>query len=285
MDLILEFIIAGIFLGAIYALIAVPMSVVWLTTDVIDVSTGAYAVTAGMVAAALGLPLGAAVGVMTAAALGLITGTLFVGFHALRPQKDAILIVLATFGFLIVIESAILTAAGTDSRFLPRIDGHWKLGTGVVPYQGAFNLAVSLVMMGGLAVVLKYTPVGLRMRACAISDRASELVGIAVRRTQLLTFVLGATSAGVAGVLAVMTVGLAYSSTFTFTTLAFSAAVVLGRKGPAAAFAGSLLLGVVEAMSQAYLPGGWAAAMPSALIVVVLASGRMPTAAFTGLRP
>ncbi|MDO8479680.1 MAG: branched-chain amino acid ABC transporter permease [Candidatus Rokubacteria bacterium] len=285
MDLILEFIIAGVFLGGIYALMAVPMSVVWLTTDVIDVSTGAYAVTAGMIAAMLGLPLGAVVGILAAAGLGLIVGTTFVGFHALRPQKDAILIVLATFGFLIVIESALLTVAGSDSRFLPRIEGSWKLGSGVIPYQGAFNLAVSLILMASLAVLLKYTPLGLQMRACAISDRAAGLVGIAVRRTQLFTFVVGATTAGVAGVLAVMTVGLAYFSTFAFTTIAFSAAVVLGRKGPAAAFAGSMLLGVVEAISQAYLPSGWAAAVPSALIVIVLASGRMPSAAFTGLRP
>lgn len=285
MDLILEFVINGLFLGGIFALLAVPMSVVWVTTDVIDVSTGAYAMTAGMVAAAIGLPLGAIAGVAVALGLGAITGAIFVSFHALRPMKDAMLIVLATFGLLIVIETTVLWLAGTDSRFIPRIEGNWFYGDAVLPYQGAFNLSVAALVMAILAAVLRWSPLGLRMRACAISGKASQLVGIAVRRTQFMTFVLSAGIAGIAGVLAVMTVGVTYFSTFPFTLVAFSGAVILGRKGPSAAFAGGLLLGVVESMSHAYLPSGWASAVPSLLIILVLASGRLPATAFSGARP
>ena len=123
------------------------------------------------------------------------------------------------------------------------------------------------------------------MRASAISDRAAMLVGVAVRRTQFLTFVFCAGIAGIAGVLAVLAIGMTYASTFIFTTVAFSGTVLLGRAGPLPAFWGAMLLGIVTAVGDAYLPNGWAAGVPSLLIILVLASGRMPATAFTGARP
>lgn len=282
---LLEFLANGIALGAIYALLAVPMSVVWVTTDVIDVSTGGYAVVAGMVAAVLGMPLGPIVGVLAALALGALAGSVFLGFHRIRKQRDAMLIVLATFALMLAIESGVLSTLGTDNRFLNPLPGSITLSGAVVTYQSLFNLGVSVVVMIGLAALLKLSPLGLQMRASAISDRAAMLVGVAVRRTQFLTFVFCAGIAGIAGVLAVLAIGMTYASTFIFTTVAFSGTVLLGRAGPLPAFWGAMLLGIVTAVSDAYLPNGWAAGVPSLLIILVLATGRMPATAFTGARP
>ena len=96
-----EFAANGLFLGAIYALLAVPMSVVWVTTDVIDVSTGGYAVVAGVIAVAIGFPAGPIVGVAAAILLGMVAGGIFVGAHALRVRMDPILVVLATFALML----------------------------------------------------------------------------------------------------------------------------------------------------------------------------------------
>jgi len=283
--MILEILANGLFLGAIYALFAVPMSVIWVTTDVIDISIGAYAVVAGAAAAAFGLPYGAFVGIGLALLLGLITGSIFLGFHALRALKDAIPIVLATFAFMLAVSAAILVVVGTDNQFIDRIPGDFKMGQAVFGFQGIFNLLISIVLMLGLTAVLKWSPIGLRMRACAISPRAASLVGIPVRRTQFATFALCAVMAGVGGILAAMSIGMTYASPFTFTILAFSSTVVLGRKGPVVAFFGGLLVGLVEAVSQAWLPSGWAAGVPALLIVLILASGRLPAASFSGVRP
>ena len=275
----------GIFLGAIYALFAVPMSVIWITTDVIDVSIGAYAVLAGVTVAAIGLPYGPLVGLAAAMLLGAVTGGVFLGFHALRTMKDAMPIVLATFAFLLVVESAILVVVGTDNQFVDRIGGSLPVGEALLSVQGMFNFAVSVVVMLALSAVLKWSPAGLRMRACAISSKGASLVGIPVKRTQFLTFVLCAGVAGVGGILASMSIGMTYATAFTFTTIAFSGAVVLGRRGPLPAFFGGLLIGVAESVSHAYLPTGWAHAVPAALIIIILATGRLPSAAFSGARP
>jgi branched-chain amino acid transport system permease protein len=282
---LLEFLANGLFLGAIYALLAVPMSVVWVTTDVIDVATGGYAVVAGMVAVAVGMPFGPLAGIAAALALGMIAGLVFLGFHALRAGRDAMLIVLATFALMMAIESLVLTVVGTDNRFLDPLPGSIHLGAAFLPYQGIFDLAAGVVIMIALTALLKWTPLGLRMRASAISHRAATLSGVAVRRTQLLTFMFCAGIAGVAGVLAAMAIGMTYASTFVFTTVAFSGAVLLGKSGPLSAFLGGLILGLATSMSDAYLPNGWAAAVPALLIILTLASGRMPATAFTGARP
>jgi branched-subunit amino acid ABC-type transport system permease component len=252
---------------------------------VIDVSTGGYAVVAGMIAAVVGMPFGPVLGVTAALALGALAGGIFLGFHKLRKQRDAMLIVLATFALMLAIESGVLSTLGTDNRFLEPLPGAITLSGAVVTYQSLFNLGVSIVVMAVLATLLKFSPLGLQMRASAISDRAAMLVGVAVRRTQFLTFVFCAGIAGIAGVLAVLAIGMTYASTFIFTTVAFSGTVLLGRAGPLPAFWGAMLLGLVTAISDAYLPNGWAAGVPSLLIILVLASGRMPAAAFTGARP
>lgn len=285
MDTLLETLIAGLFLGGIYALLAVPLSVVWITTDVVDVSTGAYAVVAGYIAFGLGMPWGGVVGVAAAAGLGLVMGTTFRAFHAIREVHDGILIVLASLALLLMIQSAVLTTAGTDSRFLPRIPGSWRFGDSVVAYQGLFNLVVSVVITVSLALLIKRTSLGLSMRASAISAAAAALAGIRVRSVQMLTFVMCAAIAGVGGVLAVMTVGLTYTSPLVLSVSAFSAAIVFGKRSPQAAFAGALAIGVVTALSETYLSTGWAPAVPSVLILILLGSGRMPVADLVGGRP
>lgn len=280
-----EFAANGLFLGAIYALLAVPMSIVWVTTDVIDIATGGYAVAAGVIAVMLGVPYGPVAGIGAALLLGAVSGGIFLGFHALRVMSDAMLIVLATFALMLAIESAVLTSVGTTTVYLDPIPGNVEIGSILLPYQGLFNFAVATVLMAGLALVLKFTPIGLRMRACAVSDRSARLAGIPVRRTQFWTFVVAAGLAGTAGVLAALSIGMAYSSTFTFTTAAFSGVVLLGRAGPLPAFCGALMLGVVQSIGEAYLPNGWAAGLPSLLIILVLASGIIPMSVFKGVRP
>ena len=280
-----QFLLNGVFLGAIYGLLAMPMSLVWTTTDVVDVATGGYAVAAGLVAAAVGFPLGVPAGILTATALGVLGGGIFLLFQAVKGGRDSILMVLGTFGFLLVIEAALLVSIGTAGQYLPQLGGVVRLGGVGVAVQNLINLAITVVVLAGLVLLLTRTTTGLSMRASAISVAASKLSGIAVRSHQFFTMVLGATIAGVAGVLAVMTIGLSYSSGFPLTVAAFSGAVVFGLKGPATAFAGGVCIGVAEAVSQGYLPSGWAAAVPSLIIVLVLAGGRLPQTAFAGSRP
>src|SRR4030095_12751017 len=127
-----------------------------------------------------------------------------------------------------------------------------------------------------------WAPGGLLRRATAFSANVASLTGIPVRRVQFVVFLLGGAIAGVAGVLASMSIGVSYSSGFALSIIAFSGAVVLGRWPVPLAFAGGLLIGLAIALGQAYLPQGWDAATAPILIVAVLCSGLVSRDIFHG---
>lgn len=282
---LLELVVSGLALGAIYALLSLAMTVIWATTDVIDVSIGAQAALAGVIAASLAVPYGFAAGLLAGLATGALVGGTFAAFHARGQLKDPMPVVLATFGALIIAESAILTGVGTQGLHLANVPGIVMLGDAVMTVQSLINIAISVVLYLTLATLLKWTPMGLTMRACAVSDRAARLVGIPVRQTQFLTFVLGGLVAAAAGMLAGMTAGLNYSSPFGFTVAGLSGALLFGRKTSTAAFGGGLVIGVAETLGAGYLPSGWASGTSSLVILLVLATSRLPASAFSGGRP
>ncbi|MFT3820985.1 MAG: branched-chain amino acid ABC transporter permease [Rubrivivax sp.] len=282
---LLELLVSGLALGAIYALLALAMTVIWATTDVIDISIGAQATLAGMIAAALAVPFGYAAGLAAGLATGALIGLTFAAFHARGLLKDPMPVVLATFGALIIAESAILTAAGTQGLHLQAVPGVLMLGDAVFTRQSLVNVAVALCAYGALAALLRFSPLGLTMRACAVSDKAARLAGIPVRRTQFLTFVLGGLVAGLGGLMAGMTAGLSYASPFNLTVSGLSGALLFGSKTPTSAFGGGLVIGVAEALGAGYLPSGWAAGTSSLVILIVLATSRLPAMAFSGGRP
>ena len=122
------------------------------------------------------------------------------------------------------------------------------------------------------------------MRACAVNPKGALLAGINVPYVWYATYLAGGLLSGLAGVLLLNTTGLAYSSGGHLTTSAFGAAILFGLKGPAHAFAGGILIGIVEAVSTGFLPGAWATAVPLLFIFIVLASGRLNVAEVAGGR-
>ena len=282
---LLELLASGLALGSIYALLALAMTVIWATTDVIDVSVGAQATLAGVIAASLSVPYGFFAGIGAGIATGALIGITFAAFHARGLLKDPMPVVLATFGALIIAESAILTVSGSQGLHLKSAPGVILVGDAVMTVQSLLNVAVAVAVYVALTALLKWSPIGLTMRACAVSDKAARLVGIPVRQTQFLTFVLGGLVAGIGGLLAAMTSGLSYSSPFNMTVAGLSGALLFGRKTPTAAFGGGLVIGIAETLGSGYLPSGWAAGTSSLVILIVLAASRLPATAFSGGRP
>jgi branched-chain amino acid transport system permease protein len=280
-----EFALNGVFLGAVFGLLAFAMALVWLTTDVIDIATGGYAVTAGLVAHYVGQPWGIVAGLAAAVGLAALTGGIFLLFRAIGGTRDTILMVLCTIALSFGIESALQTLFGTDARFIASVVGTSEIAGVFLSHQGLTNIGIALVALALVLSALKWSPAGLLMRASAISAKAASLSGIPVRRVQFLTFMLSGLIAGIAGLLAAMTSGASYNSAFPLSLVAFSGTVLLVRQGMAIAFAGGIVLGIATALGQAYLPTGWDAATAPLLIILVLCSGLFPSAAFHGARP
>lgn len=278
-----EFLIRGALLGAIYGLLAFPVSLLFVTTDSVDLAIGAYAVLAAAAATAFGALPGVLIGLGAAVLASLVMGLLSQRMTR-GGSRDPLVVVLATFGLATFLESFVLTFFGKDPMVRQPFDTYWKLGPIHVSPQAAVNVAIGLALLAMLYVWLYRTAFGRDMRACAASAAAAALAGIAVQRVSLLTYVVGGLLAGIAGILVLYTTGTSYSAGLNLTISGFGAAVLFGLHSPLRGFVGGIIIGVVQALAAGYLPDGWSSAASLAFILLVLASGRMNVAHVAGGR-
>src|SRR4051812_7092233 len=148
-----EFLIAGAFLGVTYGLLAMPISILFVSTDKIDLAIGGYAVLAAAVAAkvggAAGIPLGIAAACLAASVVGLISTTL-----DRKPHQDLLTAVLASFGFYVFLESFILTVFGKDPFRLEAFGSFISVAGLRLSPQSPINLSVGLLLIGLLYFLL-----------------------------------------------------------------------------------------------------------------------------------
>lgn len=273
MTTLLNFLVIGLALGAIYGLLATSMGLVWQTTKMLDLAIGAYAAVGGMVAAAIGLPWGIPAGIGAAVLIGVVTGLIFLALQR-RGVKESISAAFASIGILFASTSLVLWYFGTNPRHVEAITGMWTAGGVSVSKQSAFNIAVALLLVGAVIWAVYKTGIGQVLRATSVSPRSAELIGIAVSRVQLSAFAVSAGLAGVAGVLMAFTRGMSYGLGLTLTIAAFGAMIVFGARGLASALAGGMVIGVIEAIGTGYFPASVASMVPLLFILAVLVTGR-----------
>lgn len=272
----LDFVVTGALLGGVYGILAIPLSMVWRATGVLDMNMGGYAAVAGIVAADVGGLTGALSGLGIAVALSAVTVGFYFLYNAVHEGADPMGMTIGTFGMLIAITAGIVTWLGTRGRYVDFLGGAWRVGEVILTRSYVLSFAVALVLLAVVVSVLGFTSVGLRMRSSAQKPEAAELLGVPVRAMQAGAFLVGGVTAGAVGLMTVSTLGLSFTSAVNFTLIALSAALLFGLRGPATTFAGGVAIGVFEGLSRGFLGGAFATAMPSILILLVLASG-IPT--------
>jgi branched-chain amino acid transport system permease protein len=282
MTTLINFIIIGLALGAIYGLLATSMGLIQQTTTVLDLAVGAYAAVGGMVAAAVGLPWGILAGIGAAAAMAFLMGLIFLALQK-KGASDSISAAFASIGILFAATSLVLWSLGTNPRHVEFLTGIWTMGGVSVSRQSAFNIAVALLLVGIVIWIMYMTSLGQTLRASAVSARSAELTGIPVKRVQLAVFAVSGALAGVAGVLMVFTRGMSYGLGLTLTIAAFGAMIVFGAKGMIAIFSGGMVIGTVEAMGAGYFPASFASMVPLVFILAILMTGRFKLEG--GVRP
>jgi branched-subunit amino acid ABC-type transport system permease component len=280
---LLEFILQGVFVGVVYGLVAFPISLLFITTDSVDLAVGGYAVVAGSIAMLFPGAVGIGLGIIAAVVASIIVGSISVKIN--KPNStDPLTVVLATFGVATFIESGVLTFIGKDPMIRQPFEVFWSLGTIRISPQAAINVAIGLCLLAMLYLLLYRTSFGRDMRASAVNVVGATLAGIPVRAVWFGTYLVGGLLAGVAGILILYTTGTDYSAGTALTMSGFGAAVLFGLTSPLRGFAGGIVIGIVQAVAQGYLPSGWATAAPLLFIFLVLTSGRVNVAKIAGGR-
>lgn len=284
MMLFIEYVVRGIFLGAMYGLLALPMSLAFVTVGTIDFAVGAYALLAAAIGATVGGTLGVVLGLGGALGASIVMAGIFVLLKRVG-HHDTLMVALSSFGLAVAIGSIVLATWGSTAFVRQGLDAVWTLAGIRINPQGPINLSIGIALVTALMGLLYGTGFGRVLRASAVNPVGAELAGIPVLTVQAIIFVAGGLIGGICGVLILYSSGLDFTAGLSLTLSGFAAAIVFGVKNPVQGFAGGVAIGVAEALSAGYGSGAMTALVPQFVVLLVLGLGLMGSGRFTGYRP
>ena len=274
----LSYLISGISLGSVYAIIALGYTMVYGIAKMLNFAHGDVIMIGGYVSFCtmfyLGLPSIVAVlmAVVVCTVLGIVIERL--AYKPLR-QATSLAVLITAIGVSYFLQNAAQLIWSSSPKnftsivtFQPlRLAGGQLVVTGEVIY----TIAASVIIMLGLTWFTTRTRTGKAMRAVSEDRDAAQLMGINVNQTISMTFAIGSALAAVAGVLLCSTVPTLQPTTGSMPGIkAFTAAVFGGIGSIPGAFLGGLLLGIIEAMAKAYISTNLANSIVFAVLIVVL---------------
>jgi branched-chain amino acid transport system permease protein len=190
-----------------------------------------------------------------------------------KPPLNAVIV---TIGLLILIEGVAGIIYGSKNRSFPAAYsivgakvGNFALGPGSSP-TAIFTAASVLAAAGLLALLFRFTPVGLRMRASAFSATVAQLMGVRVGRMTTLGWALAGLIGALAGMLVTPQTFLYPNSMDSIFVLGFTAAVIGGLDSPVGAIVGGLILGVLLNYVTGYVGSNLPELAGLAILVLVL---------------
>ena len=279
----------GLSLGAIYALIAIGYTMVYGIIGMINVAhgeiymIGAYVglVTLSAIGVNSGLPLPLMVLIMLIVAV-LVTAVY--GFAvekiAYAPLRNSPRLVplISAIGMSIFLQNWVATGQGARDMAVPAlIVGSFNFTVGdsdfsvTAPYSRILIIVVTVLMMIGLTLFIKYSRTGQASRACSQDLHMANLLGIDTSRIISFTFMIGAMLAAVGGVLIALAIGkLNPFIGFIAGIKAFTAAVLGGIGSIPGAMLGGVLLGLAETFAAAFISSQYKDIVAFLLLVFIL---------------
>ncbi|MDX6766502.1 MAG: branched-chain amino acid ABC transporter permease [Candidatus Methylacidiphilales bacterium] len=287
----MDLFVNGLARGAIYALVALGYTMVYGILGMINFAHGdifmigmfaavfAIGVLSTLWGPVLGvnLVIGAVLAILLAAAYGYANERIAYRrlrrAHILAPLTSAI-------GLSIVLQNFIWLSVSKDKIDFPRFDSGPLADTRIplplgaeasVSLLQAVILVSSLLLMGGLFLLIHRTRIGLAMRATAQDQRMAALVGVPVNKVIAFTFVLGSGLAAAAGVMVAMYQGvLRFDSGYSMGLKAFTAAILGGIGNIPGAVLGGFIIGMTEDLTSYRIGSDWKDGTTFLILMVVL---------------
>lgn len=279
----LEYVFRGLLNGAVYALLALPMTLFFRAASTVDFAIGAYALLAAAVATAVPGPLGIAAGLASAVAASLVMAVIYMLLK--RTKGEGIRVALASFGLSLALSSLVLIVWGTKPFVRQTFSIMLEFGGMRVNPQGLINMATAIALVAATWFVLQRTQLGRMMRAAAVNAPGAELAAIPVIGVQCGTLLAGGLLGGIAGLLILHSSGMDFTASLGLTFIGFAAAIIFGIESPLRSLAGGLAIGVIEALSAGYTSGMVTSMVPSVFMLIVLLTGQLGAGRYSGDRP
>ena len=201
----IPFLVSGLGVGAVYALSALGLVVLFRATGVLNFALGAVGAVGAFVAWQVvdwggGIVLAVLMAIGTSTAINVIYGRFLAPFIS---ERDIVVRAIGTLALALVLLSIIGTVWGSMPRSLSLPGDHIFFTIGGVRFNMTQLAALSLagLMVIGVALFLAYTRVGLDMRALANERNLSAILGVRVLRTETVAWAISGAFAGIAGLL------------------------------------------------------------------------------------
>jgi branched-chain amino acid transport system permease protein len=274
-ELVLQYLIAGLTYGTIYAVVGVGFNIIYNTTGIINFAQGEFVMLGGMTAVTLHgfvpLPIAIAGAVLAAMAIGALIEVTFIRW---LWKPSVLRMIIITIGISILVREGALVVWGESVRSLPYFTGNevssFALGGVHVSPQVLWSLATCVAIVAFLKVFFQHTAVGRQMRACAANRDAAALCGVPTKNLVTLSFVL---SAGIGALAGCVVSPITYTSYGIGTGLAikgFTVAILGGLGNSMGAVAAGFVVGVLESFSVSLLPAAYKDAISVTILLAIL---------------
>lgn len=267
----------GLSVGSIYLLAGLGLALSFGLMRVINMAHGEIVMVGGYIAyltmhlvpGPLGLPAAILAAFVGAGVLGAVLEVGLVSRLADRPLDT----LLATWGVSLIAQQAardLFGATGVSVTAPSWLDGVVAFGGLSMPVTRLFIVLVAAAALGGLALFLKTTRVGLLVRAVNQDRPTASAMGVSVRRVDMLVFALGAAVAGVAGVVLSLLGPVTPSVGQSYIVTAFLVVIMGGLGSITGTAIAAVLIGLVSALAQVFVDVSFAQVLMLVFVVVFL---------------
>lgn len=272
---ILQYLITGVTVGSIYALIGMGFNIIYNSTEIINFAQGEFVMLGGLFTVSgmqlLHLPV-------PFAAIFAIIGVSLVGITldraAIRPLKDTspITLIIITIGASIFIRGVSSLTWGKEPYTIPAFSGEEPIPFfgAVIQPQSVWVMDVALIVVMLLRQFFGRTLTGKAMMASAVQPRAAKLVGIDASYMVLLSFALSGAVGAAAGIVIGPISMVQYDMGVMMGLKGFCAAIIGGIGHPWGVVFGGIILGIVESLGAGLISSGYKDAIAFVILLLML---------------
>jgi len=269
-----QYLLSGLTVGAIYALVALGFSMIYNASHVINFAQGEFVMIGGMatvwfIGMGLPLPLAALAAIGAATLVGLLLEKL-----AVEPARNApvVTLIIITIGASILLRGIASVIWEKKIHALPAFSGEQPivLGSATLTPQSLWVIGVAAAVVAALWWFFNRTLAGKAMLATSHNRLAAELAGIGVRRVLLVSFGLSAALGALAGILIAPITFTSWDVGVMLGLKGFAAAILGGLGSGPGAVAGGLALGMIESLGAGYVSSAYKDVIAFLIMLAVL---------------
>lgn len=272
---IVQYVITGITVGSIYAIVALGFNIIYNATEIINFAQGEFVMLGGLVmvtlvnSAGIPMPLAFFITILAVTMVGLLMER-----AAIFPLRDTTVLrlVIITIALSILIKGLAMFIWGKNSFALRAFSGETPirfLGATIVP-QTLWIVGITAVLVVLLSFFFNRTLIGKAMRACADNPEAASLVGINTQRMVMFSFMLSAAMGAVAGMIITPAALMEYDRGALLALKGFGAAILGGLGNFYGAVAAGILLGLLESLGAGLISSAFKDAIALGVLLLVL---------------